>query len=251
MTGATPICDGHFGFDPTLMLDVRRAPDEAAALLGRTMLPDTIDVPVWCYLIKTQDGFGLIDSGRGAFVGGVYGTLRRALAVHGVTPQDIRHVWLTHLHGDHCGGLITPGGDAEFPQARIALPGAEAAYWLGGNLAEDLRPIADDARQALAPYAERTDRIESGDRVAGALAVAASGHTPGHMAWLFEEQRCLAAGDIFHVPELQIARPGWSTDWDHDPAAAAATRKALMRRAQSESLMLLTGHGGALSPECL
>lgn len=226
MTGVTPIRDGHFGFDPLLFPDVRRAPAEAATLLGLGSLPERIDIPVWCYLIETPGGPGLVDAGSGGLLGGTYGTLRKTLAEQGVAPKDICRIWLTHLHGDHCGGLVTPRGAPEFPNARIALPDGEAGYWLDSTLSGIPAVIAEDAKMALAPYTGSIDRIAHGAEVDGALALPASGHTPGHTAWLFGDHAALAAGDIFHVPAFQLHHPEWFTDWDADPDAAAETRSS-------------------------
>lgn len=248
MRGVVSIRDGSFAFDPRLMPGVRAAPDEAARLLGAAALPEAIKVPVWCYLVETEDGPALLDTGGGALMGAGFGALAGRLAALGIAPGEIRTVWLTHLHGDHCGGLLGPDGAAAFPVARITLPEAEAAFWLDAAPPAPLRPIADDARRALDPYAGRIDRVGDGDRIGPAVAQAAPGHTAGHTAWAFEGHGALAAGDIFHVPALQLARPDWSTDWDHDAAAAAQARQALTRRAADRGWTLLTGHGGPLAP---
>ncbi len=248
MRGVVPIRDGSFAFDPRLMPGVRADPGEAARLLGAGALPETVEVPVWCYLIETGDGPGLVDTGGGALMGAGFGALAGRLAALGVAPRDIRTVWLTHLHGDHCGGLLDSDGAAAFPEARIALAEAEAAFWLDIAPPAPLRPIAEDARRALAPYAGRVDRVREGDPVGPAVAQAAHGHTAGHTAWAFEDHDALAAGDIFHVPALQLARPDWSTDWDHDAAAATRARQDLTCRAAGRGWMLLTGHGGTLAP---
>ncbi|MDJ1009282.1 MAG: MBL fold metallo-hydrolase [Paracoccaceae bacterium] len=251
MSRIVPILDGHFGFDPRLIGPVREAPTAAARLLGADALPGEIEVPVWCYLIETSVGTGLVDTGGGRFFGSPSDRLATALADHGVAPEAIARVWLTHLHGDHCGGLIADGGVAAFPNARVALPKSEARHWLetahDGNAAE----IARDATAALAPYEGQIDRVDPGDTVDGATAVAAPGHTPGHMAWEFGKVAALAAGDIFHVLTLQLPNLDWSTDWDSDPEVAATTRRALLEIARDRGLTLLTGHAGALTPDQL
>ena len=246
MTGISPICDGYVSFDPLLFPEARDAPEKAAGLLGLPALPQSINVRVWCYLIQTPGGPGLVDTGLGSFLGGTHGTLRSKLADHGVAPEAVHRVWLTHLHGDHCGGLVAPEGEPEFLNARIALPEAEAAYWFETDLDGIAAEIASDARKALAPYADRIDRIPPGTLVDGARALPAPGHTPGHTAWLFDTHAALAAGDIFHVPALQLTNPNWSSDWDTDPAEAAKTRKALIGRGKTDRVTLLTGHGGVL-----
>ena len=244
----TPIRDGGFAFDPRLYPAVRTVPDRAAALLGHHTLPETVEVPVWAYLVRTDDGPCLIDTGGGHVMGDGFGGLARELHRIGLMPTDIVRIYLTHLHGDHCGGLIASDGTAAFPNARIAVPDAEIVYWLETTLPAGHRPVAEDARQALAPYEAGLERILPGQQVGLALAVDAAGHTPGHMAWLFRDAQAIACGDMLHMREVALAHPDWSTDWDMNATQATTTRLALMRRAAREGLALLSCHGGPIAP---
>ncbi len=249
MTDAvTPIRDGAFAFDPRLYADVRAAPAEAARLLGQTALPEAIDLPVWAYLITSPDGPCLVDAGGGALMDAGFGALPVELERLGIASADIVRVYLTHLHGDHCGGLIDARGAAAFPNARIAVPDAEITFWLEADRPDGLQPIVADARRAIAAQDGRIDRVQPGESIGAAVAVDARGHTPGHTAWLFEDAQALACGDMLHVRDLALAHPDWSTDWDMDPSQSAATRLALMRRAAQEGLTLLTCHGGPIAP---
>lgn len=246
MSAVQPIRDGAFPFDPRMIDGARSDPARAASLLGAETLPAQVDLPVWCYLIRTEAGPGLVDTGGGALMGAGFGALGGALAEAGVAPHQITRIWLTHLHADHCGGLLTAEGGAAFARARIAVGAGERAFWRARDLPQALEPIAREARAALAPYAGRIDAVHPGALLDGAEAVAAPGHTPGHLAWAFPALGVLAAGDIVHLGALQLADPGWSTDWDLDVRAATATRRALIARAQAQGLALLTGHAGRI-----
>lgn len=248
MARVVPILDSHIAFDPKLVPAVRAAPDQAAELLQLEVLPDHIDLTVWCYLIETGDAVGLVDTGSGTLFGDPEERLEAVLRTHGVEPEDVTRIWLTHLHGDHCGGLIDAEGNAIFPNARVAAPKIEADHWLSGTHDGMSGEIARDARAALAPYADRLDRVSPGQQVEGPEALAAYGHTPGQLAWHVPDLNVIAAGDIFHVPALQLRHLDWSTDWDTDPDEAAQTRKRLMDLARDTGHSLLTGHGGAISP---
>ena len=247
MTEIVPLLDGKIDFDPRLIGAVREASDEAARLLGHDILPPHIEVPVWCYLIRTNQGVGLVDTGSGRFFGGDPDRLQNQIEAEGHSAAEIRWVWLTHLHGDHVGGLLSGNCDALFPEARIALCQSEADHWLKTRHSGNAADIARDAGMALAPYAGRIDYIAPGDDIGGATAIAAFGHTPGHIAWHFPALSAIAAGDIVHLPRLQLHNLDWSSDWDFDPAQAARSRTALIARAKAENLTLLTGHAGRLT----
>lgn len=243
-----PIRDGGFAFDPRLYPAARAAPERAAALLGRNELPQAVELPVWAYLMRTAEGPCLVDTGGGSTMGEGFGALIGELARLGIAARDITRIYLTHLHGDHCGGLIDADGAAAFPNASLAVPDAEIAFWLETDQPADRQPIVEDARRALSAYDGKVDRTQSGMRVGAATAIDATGHTPGHTAWLFDAFGALACGDIVHLRAIALAHPDWSTDWDIDPTKAAATRLALMRRAADDGLDLLTSHGGQITP---
>ena len=221
-------------------------PAEAAALLGVDAVPESIELPVWCYLVRFAEGWGLVDVGGGSLMGPGFGMLPSMLTKQGVDVSDVTRIWLTHLHGDHCGGLLSHEGHAAFPAAQLAVPEREVSYWFSGTLPPSLQPIAEDARRALEPYQSRIDMVRPGETIAGATALMAAGHTPGHTAWHLTEHGALAAGDVVHVAALQCARTEWSTDWDAEPAAAAQTRADLLAHARRENLTLLTCHAGVL-----
>ncbi|HTJ13509.1 MAG TPA: MBL fold metallo-hydrolase [Dinghuibacter sp.] len=77
-------------------------------------------------LVEEGDRLVLVDTGIGTkqdekFFSHYYlhgdDTLDGSLAKHGFSRNDITDVFLTHLHFDHCGGAIAPGGKPAFPSA--------------------------------------------------------------------------------------------------------------------------------------
>ena len=85
-----------------------------------------------CLLVEEGDRKILIDTGignkqnekfRSHFEPHGVKTLISSLADHGVTPEDITDVLLTHMHFDHIGGAIIRDGDHLIPQ----FP--NATYW--------------------------------------------------------------------------------------------------------------------------
>jgi len=195
-------------------------------------------------LIEAPDGMVLVDAGLGAFAGDLdAGHLHEELDVLGVRPWDIRIVVITHGHADHVGGLLDPRKEPAFPDARHVIHRHEADFWASeaaGELPEDAGQPALLALHALLA-ADLLDVIaEDIDVTAGVRAVAAPGHTPGHLA-VVVGGALLWAGDAIVSP-LNAIHPEWVSAADMDPAANEATRRALFERAVDNGLLLAASH---------
>jgi glyoxylase-like metal-dependent hydrolase (beta-lactamase superfamily II) len=79
--------------------------------------------------------------------------------------------------------------------------------------------------------------IDIGPRV---RAIAAPGHTPGHLA-VVVGGALLWAGDAIVSP-LNALHPEWVSAADMDAAGSEATRRALLERAVEEDLVLAASH---------
>src|SRR5688572_16275489 len=76
---------------------------------------------VHSFLLRHPDGLALIDTGIGHFGRPPYdvsSAIDEELDAVGVSPADVGHVVLTHLHADHAGGACRPDGSPRFPNAR-------------------------------------------------------------------------------------------------------------------------------------
>ena len=158
----------------------------------------------------------------------------------GVAPEDIDAVVITHMHGDHIGGMLRDGA-AAFPKAKVFLSYAEYDYWTGdeamNRLPEDKRGGFETARKALAAYSGRVRLVEPAGfdgfktmLVKDIFAIAAPGHTPGHTMVLLESEgeQLLIWGDLTHATALQIAHPDVAVTYDVDPEAAIKSRRATL-----------------------
>ena len=147
------------------------------------------------------------------------GHLGETMAEAGIDTSSITMVALTHAHGDHINGLLTPDGRRAFSNLSKIVIGDDAVE---GFLAE---PKLAEFRPLLAP-------INGGDRLADhLLAVAIPGHAPGHMAYLLstDEDEILFCGDLIHVPAAQFARPELTWAYDDDESIARASRIKLLQ----------------------
>ncbi|WP_373355882.1 MBL fold metallo-hydrolase [Pseudoroseicyclus sp. CXY001] len=165
------------------------------------------------------------------------GQITGALAEAGLAPGEIDIVVLTHMHGDHVGGLGGEDGSVTFPDAAYVTGGVEWAHWS----AADYAPFEGKVR----PLAERFEFIEPGAEVVpGVTAVEAYGHTPGHMAFMIES----GGARLFHMVDtanhhvFSLAHPDWVVGFDHDKLLAASTRHRLLGMAADERLPVIGYH---------
>jgi len=195
-------------------------------------------------LIDAPDGLVLVDAGLGGFAEGIdAGHLHEELVALEVRPWDIRIVVITHAHADHVGGLLGPHREPAFPEARHVIHRREADFWASdeaGDLPDDAGQPALLALHALLE-ADLLDVIaEDIDVTAGVRAIAAPGHTPGHLAVVVNDA-LLWAGDAIVSP-LNAPHPEWVSAADMDPTASESTRRALFDRAVDDELLLAASH---------
>lgn len=201
------------------------ATDEMVEELGLT---DGIPASMSTFLIQ-QDGKNLLfDTGMGNM-------LLPNLAVLGVNPEDVDAVFITHLHGDHIGGL-TKDGNAVFTNAKLYLGREEYEAWMAMDESRSASPKA-----ALAPYQENMVLFEFDDVLPyGVKALDSVGHTPGHTSFL--KGNVLIAGDIMHGVALQMAHPELNASFDMDQEKAAASRLKMINMAKEGKLLLCGMH---------
>ena len=150
------------------------------------------------------------------------GHVAAELSKNGIKPEDVKTILITHLHGDHFGGLVNSEDKAEFPNAEIYVSEPERDYWVN-----DVKNEA--VISALSLYKVHT--FQFGDEpVNGIRAIDTSGHTPGHVSYLIEAdgEKLIIAGDIMHFPEIQLPHPDVAVKYDVDPVKAVQSRKFLL-----------------------
>ena len=178
----------------------------------------------------------LFDAGLGADRGG---RLLESMKKAEVDPSEITAVCLTHLHGDHIGGLLLDGR-AAFPNATLYLSQEEYDAWKdGGQLA------ANNAlwKQVMAAYQGHIVTFRDGERLFDGMVVAklAPGHTPGHTVYEVGGS-CLIAGDLLHAQDLQLEYPQFCARYDAKPEQATATRIRIFDDLRSNGLYMAGAH---------
>lgn len=222
-------------------------PEAVRALLTANFLPaDKLVNGYAPALIDTGSDVILVDTGFGA--GGRprgAGKLLEGLKAAGYSADDVTVVALTHLHGDHIGGLMENGAPA-FKNARYIIGQAEYDFW--SNKAREGTPAEGGHKAVLAnvtPLVEKATFIKDGDSVApGMTAMLAAGHSPGHMVFHVESvgKRLVLTGDTANHYILSLLRPDWEVRFDMDKAQAAIARRKVFDMIATEKIAFLGYH---------
>jgi glyoxylase-like metal-dependent hydrolase (beta-lactamase superfamily II) len=85
---------------------------------------------------------------------------------------------------------------------------------------------------------------DEGEVVPGISAIAAFGHTPGHMAYHIESagSRLMLWADAANHYVLSVQQPDWHVRFDMDKEAAVATRRRLFDMANAERIPVTGYH---------
>lgn len=207
----------------------------------------TLRVDVNCFALRGADGIILVDAGTGTSWGPNYGHARSALREAGITPEQVQHILITHLHGDHALGLLD-GDTPYFPHADVFVPDRDLAFFTD-PAAREATPEARRggfkvAEQLQRVYGSRVRRIEEGPVLAGIEARSLPGHTPGHTGYLVrgEDNHLLIWGDALHLGDLQPGDPKIELIFDLDAEMALQTRQAVLEDAAREGWIIAGGH---------
>lgn len=153
----------------------------------------------------------------------------------GVTPEDIRYIFLTHFHGDHIGGMMR-GDTVVFPNAEVYASRLEYEAWMA--MPEKERSLVE---RTMSAYQKHLHLVEFNDTLPGHIvALNAVGHTPGHT--VYEAGDFLIVGDLVHGAALQMADPELCASYDMNPESAVATRRHLLEYAREHHLILAGMH---------
>ena len=237
----TALSDGTFSMDGGKLL-TNVAPKELDAGLARSFLKNPVETSVNGFLINTGSKLVLVDTGAGALFGPTLGKLLSNLKASGYRPEQVDEIYITHMHGDHAGGLSVDG-KVVFPNATVRAAQQEADFWLSKAHMDAAPPDRKDGYEAamnmLNPYVSAGKfKPFNGDTelVPGIRAVASHGHTAGHTLYVVESkgQKLVLWGDLMHVAAVQFPNPAVTIRFDTDSVRAAAQRKKVFADAAEQ-----------------
>ena len=229
----TALSDGTLDL-PVDQLLKGMTPAQVKAALARVYLKSPVETSVNGYLVNTGAKLVLIDAGAAGLFGPTLGKLVAHLRASGYTPEQVDEIYITHLHGDHAGGITSADGKAVFPNAVVRIDAKEAGFWLDQAAMDkapaEMKDAFKGAMLSMKPYVD-AGRLKTFDGdtelLPGIRAVAARGHTPGHTVYAIESkgQKMVVWGDLMHVAAVQFPDPSVTVNFDSDSKAAMPQRK--------------------------
>ncbi|MDV7144528.1 MBL fold metallo-hydrolase [Tropicimonas sp. TH_r6] len=231
LEGATLLAGTTPRPDPHTIFGLNVPAEEFAEVSAANFIPtDSAQFYFTPTVVKSGDEVILFDAGLNAA-----GTTA-ALAEAGISPEDITKVVITHMHGDHIGGLMNDG-----------TPTYANAMYVTGQIEFDHWAAAGNERfdGMVKPLAEKMSFLGDGDAVApGITAMAAFGHTPGHMTYMLDSggKQLLLAADLANHYVWSLGYPDWEVKFDMDKTAAAGTRRKVLGMLAADRVPMVGYH---------
>ena len=209
------------------------------------------------WLLKMSDAIVLIDTGCGNHKDRVSPYQNKIntpvidwLEAVGAPPEKVTRVLHTHLHPDHVGwnlhGCWMEGGYRRFQTPRTTCPNwtmnysktAEREAWVRKcTTVYSLTASFPCFGPALTRF------VKDGDEIAGLVATATPGHTPGHVDYTLHHSgnEIIFAGDVLRSP-VQVLCPHVNSRWCEDRRLARESRQSLLRRAAASCAAVFPAH---------
>lgn len=205
---------------------------------------------VHAFLIDAGNELLLIDTLFSLDAALIMGTISEL----GREPQDLKHILVTHAHRSHLGGLVTL---KKATNATVWGHPWEADIIAGDRKAQrigfvPMRPITkywpvyylqygSAIGLGWTPGVNVDESLSDGARIGPLHAIAAPGHTPGHMAFRWPERGVLFCGDA--IATYPFLSPGW-------PAFTLNTRQhraTVHQLADVAAPIIAVGHGDPIT----
>jgi glyoxylase-like metal-dependent hydrolase (beta-lactamase superfamily II) len=204
--------------------------------------------PYTCLVVNTGRHLVLVDTGADGLAP-TTGKLIENLQAERIKPSDIDTVIITHGHPDHLGGNTDKDGKPSFPNARYVISKDEWDFWTSGQAEQTLQGhskeiLLNTARKNLLPIKGNVRLVNhETEIIPGISAIAAPGHTPGHMALAIssKNERLLCISDtVLHPIHMEMLE--WHSIFDIVPDLVAGSRRKLLDMASADKALVLAFH---------
>ncbi len=228
--------------------------DVNGALAAAYMDKDKITIPYSPIVVNTGAKLIVMDTGTGEAnlerSKGAGGQFHGNLKAAGIDRNAVDLVVISHFHGDHINGLVTPDNKLAFANAEVMVPSAEWKFWMddgemsrapAGRMADQFK----NARRVFDALGRKVTQYDAGKEVApGITAVATPGHTPGHTSYVVASGsgKLYVQADVTNVPQLFVRNPGWHAFFDQDAKLAEETRRKVYDMLVAEKMLVQGFH---------
>jgi glyoxylase-like metal-dependent hydrolase (beta-lactamase superfamily II) len=245
---AVALRDGALEFpNDNQVFGVGHTPEEVASLLSAAGAPtDMLHVSLQPLLVEAPERVLLFDTGAGTNFGPSAGQLLTAMAAAGVDPKSVTDIFISHVHGDHVGGLVDAQGALVFPAATIHLSAPEWEFLKGMDAVTAKDVGIKQYDPFIAAITPKVAAFTPNSAIIPGLVEAHEirGHTPGHSGYVITsgQSSLLYIGDAMHHYVLSVQKPDWPNGFDGDPATAAESRSTLVAESAANGQRLYAVH---------
>lgn len=217
--------------------------EQKQALRVKTQLQPQNDFSTIAYLVNTGEKLILIDTG-GRGLTSTYGEIFKNIKAAGYRPEQVDDIYITHMHGDHMGGL-SENGERSFPNASVHIDEHEFAQWQ--KQSNKGSAAAKNVLALLKPYidAKKYEAFE-GDTTffPGFRAIESHGHTDGHSFYAIESEgkKMLFWGDFVVNDKVQFELPDVNPPGESDSSKGIAMRKKYFAEAAQQAYVIGGAH---------
>lgn len=256
-----PLPTGVFGLDGGAMFGT--VPKTLWEKTNPADEQNRIQMEARALLLKSKDKNILIDTGNGGDFVAKYGeklghkfaelynvddtgpSLIKSLSAHGLKPEDVTDVILTHLHFDHAGGATTEINQ----QIKPTFPNA-TYYVQAENLKTAQQPnIREKASYLAANFQPLVDSDQltlvrgPTENLLPKISVwVSNGHTTGHQVVIIEDEKSklIYCGDV--IPTSTHVRLAWVMGYDLNPLQIIEEKNQLLQAALKKPTYLFFEH---------
>jgi len=244
---------GRFGLDGGAMFGIIPKP------MWEKIIPsderNRIPMNMRCLLLIGNNRVILVDDGLGdkydAKFAHIYAVnsemfnLSRSLTQHGITPEDVTDVVLSHLHFDHAGGSTTRKGEHLVPTFPNATYHVQKSHWEWATNKPNIRERNSFLRENLVPLADSGQlRFQdgSGALFEGIETRVVHGHTPGQQMLKVSDQNQTLVFTADLLPTLAHVPSIWVMGYDLEPLITISEKEAFLREAADKNWKVMYDH---------
>lgn len=256
-----PIPTGQFGLDGGAMFGT--VPKVLWEKTNPTDDKNRIQMEARALLLKSPGCNILIDTGNGQDFVTKYGeklgpkfaqmyaidesgpSLLKSLTVHGLKPEDVNHVVLTHLHFDHAGGATTDVAGQlvpTFPHAQYWVQAANLETARKPNLRERASYYPANFQPLLEKGVLKVMHGAEENFLPGLSAIISNGHTQGQQIIKVTDgtTTLLYCGDM--VPTSTHVKIPWLMGYDLNPLTLMEEKEKNLTPAAEQGWYLFFEH---------